>query len=192
MPPNPRPPSRYQLHVLNWENCLRCELGEQRDRICLARGTVPCDVLFIGEAPGVSENVIGSPFVGPAGKLLDDIIARSVPENLRNAFTNLVACFPREAKEAKTNEPEPEHIKACAPRLAEFINLSAPRLVVCVGTLSQKWVGVLRDGLGLGDVRLTGIVHPAAILRANIAQRGLAVQKCIVTIANAVEEVFNV
>jgi DNA polymerase len=55
-----------------------------------ARGHVPCDILIIGEAPGASEDIIGRPFVGPAGILLDDILEKSLDPDIRVAMTNLV------------------------------------------------------------------------------------------------------
>lgn len=183
----------WQRHVERWRSCGGCDLCAQRDRVVLARGKVPCDVLFIGEAPGESENVLGQPFVGPAGKLLDQIVERALQslelkEEPRIAFTNLVACFPRDAKKAGTNEPDAAEIKACSKRLEEFIGLCAPRQVVCVGLLSSKWVNNMRVQLRLGDVPLAHVVHPAAILRMPAAQQAFAIQKCMVTIASAVKD----
>lgn len=66
----------YQLHVQNWVGCTRCPLAAGRKRVCLVRGSLPCDVLFVGEAPGESEDVLGAPFKGPAGRLLDSVIGR--------------------------------------------------------------------------------------------------------------------
>lgn len=173
----------WQLHVERWSECQDCILCTQRDRIVLARGKVPCDVLLIGEAPGDSENVIGQPFVGPAGKLLDQIVERSVPPTLRVAMTNLVACFPKEAKEIGTNEPEDAEILACRRRLTEFIAICRPRLTVTVGKLADQWLPPDER-----ERRSTvTIVHPAAVLRMPLAQQGFAVQKCIVVIATAVE-----
>lgn len=70
--------TRYQLHVQNWKDCDRCFLSKRRSRVCHLRGKVPCDVLFVGEAPGKSEDVLGKPFVGPAGQLLDRIVADAI------------------------------------------------------------------------------------------------------------------
>jgi uracil-DNA glycosylase len=94
----------FQLHVNRWGDCQQCELHRVRHKVVLARGRVPCDVLFIGEAPGASEDVLGLPFVGPAGHMLDYIIERSIGEHnelrkekglpgLRVAMTNLVCCM---------------------------------------------------------------------------------------------------
>lgn len=183
--------SRFQLHVHTWQNCQLCALCNQRSHIVLARGTVPCDVLFIGEAPGQSEDVLGKPFIGPAGKLLDQIIETAWRDSnsvATRAFTNLVACFPKNAKDKKVNEPEPEEIKACEKRLAEFVGLCSPKLAVCVGKLSSTWVHKMRNGLGLEDTKLIDIFHPAAILRAGIQNQGLAVQKCVLTLTEALED----
>ena len=207
-------------HVEKWKDCQRCPLGQQRSNICLARGTVPCDVLFIGEAPGVSEDTFGLPFVGPAGQLLDQIILRTIPSPdlsiwdrlgmhlstpwwvvldtakeqglvimetvwITHALTNLVACFPRNAKTIGENEPEYDEILECQPRLIEFVNLAQPKLIVCVGKLAANYVDH-------GDtVTCVDIDHPAYILRMSIAQRQMATQKCIVVLRNAVEDILN-
>lgn len=70
--------SLIQAHVDRWANCEGCHLWEGRRKVITWRGTVPCDVLFIGEAPGVSEDVIGFPFVGPAGGIMDKIVKEAL------------------------------------------------------------------------------------------------------------------
>src|SRR5678815_494689 len=114
----------WEDHVTKWRDCNECPLCEQRDNIVLARGTLPCDVLLVGEAPGDSENFLGQPFVGPAGCKLDYVIEAAwakAGSRLTYALTNLVACFPRLAKEAGDNEPTKSEIDACRPRLEEFM-----------------------------------------------------------------------
>lgn len=178
----------FAQHARRWSNCRACSLCEGRDKVVVARGKIPADILFIGEAPGESENVIGIPFVGPAGKLLDRIILEATGDSLRCAFTNLVCCIPRDEDGGKTAEPERESIIACEPRLREFIGIVNPRLVVCVGKLAAVNVRRARAGLGLGDTKLVDITHPAAILRGTFAARGIAIRTAVVTIANAVED----
>ena len=187
----------FARHRIKWNACTACPLCKTRLNVVLARGQVPCDILFIGEAPGASEDVIGQPFVGPAGRLLDDIIKASVPGctemskdgctevwccNYRIAFTNLVCCIP--VTGGDKNEPPLESIKACAPRLVEFMVLCRPKLIVTVGKLSDKWAGRATEGMPLP--KWASIVHPAAILRMDSAQRGLAVQRCVATLGDAV------
>lgn len=170
-------------HVEDWKDCQRCPLAKQRDRICLARGTMPCDVLFIGEAPGMSEDAMGLPFKGPAGDLLDQIIARALPQGTTCLLTNLVACYPREAKERGDNEPERGEIMGCRPRLVELANLCQPKLVVTVGGLAENYVKPICTGPHVS------IVHPAHILaRMPAAQKGFAVNKCVAQISCALEE----
>lgn len=173
----------WQQHVERWRGCQGCELHQRRKRVVLARGSVPCDVLFVGEAPGASEDAIGAPFVGPAGKLLDEIIeeAMSGLPPLRIAFTNLVCCIPRGEDWEKIGEPGKEHIAACRKRLEEFVALARPRLIVLVGSLAKRH----SSGL-VGSRSWAEIDHPAFIMRMNEAQRGLARQRAEVRIRNAV------
>lgn len=173
---------------------------------CFARGTVPSDILFIGEAPGESENALGAPFVGPAGRLLDRIIARALSpwqlpgtegptyNSLTWAFTNLVLCIPRDADGHKDGKPDDEAVRACQPRLLEMIEVAHPRLIVCVGNLARDFVA---DQGYKFAIRLpkfvekaVSIKHPSYILQSNIAQQGLLVQEAAVTVETAVVDLF--
>jgi len=186
----------WKDHVLKWCDCQECPLSEQRENIVLARGTIPCDVLFVGEAPGDSENLIGQPFVGPAGFVLDRIVAAAKAQAnarvLTTAYTNLVACFPKLAKEAGDNEPTRLEIDACRDRLEEFISIARPRLVVAVGKLAEDNLPLAVRAGGTVEKhatvdRWTSITHPAAILRMPLAQRDMAVQRCVVILSSAME-----
>ncbi len=184
--------SPFQLHVQKWTGCTRCHLCEGRDRVVIARGSIPCDVLFIGEAPGESENILGKPFVGLAGKLLDRMVT-SVETRVRCfswCMGNLVGCFPREAKKAGYNEPDDEAIEKCKPKLQELVKMADPKLIVAVGRLAKDWLepGYKHSVKLHRIIKMVSITHPAAILRANIAQQGLMIQKCVVTLSNAIEE----
>lgn len=170
-----------QKHLTSWQDCKRCALAKQRRKIVLLKGQVPCDVAFVGEAPGASEDVLGKPFVGPAGHLLDKIVASAVPPNVRLAFTNLVACFPREQKEAGVNAPPKEAISVCSLRLKELLQLCKPSFIVAVGDLARK-------NLSFASEPVVPIVHPAAILRMDVSQRGLAIKRCVVSINTAIQE----
>jgi uracil-DNA glycosylase family 4 len=180
-------------HVAKWHHCTACPLHKQRHRIVLGRGTVPCDVLFIGEAPGESEDTEGKPFWGKSGGLLDDILRRVIPryDPLTNAgvptwaMTNLVACYPREAKTTGDGQPDHEEIMTCRERLVDFINVCQPRLVVTVGTLATAYLNFTRS------VQTIDIDHPAYILRMPRAQKNMATQKCIVVLRNALEDMLR-
>lgn len=174
-------------HVARWKDCTACPLCSQRDRIVLGRGQVPCDVVFVGEAPGASEDALGEPFVGPAGKVMDQIIERAMPPSVTYALTNLVCCFPREAKARGDNEPEHSEILACRTRLEEFIDVANPRLVVCVGTLAQEYLPPYWEGPRVD------IIHPAATFppRMPRVQAQFAIQHAIVKLRCAVESVVQ-
>src|SRR5258706_549823 len=108
----------WKLFQARWKNGCDSSLCPNARRICLARGKIPCDILFIGEAPSVSSDVIGRPFIGPTGNVLDDIIRRSVPKDVRCAFTNVVGCMPKDpGNKSKAIPPSDEAILACRPRL---------------------------------------------------------------------------
>ncbi len=187
----------YERHRRKWSQCTRCLLKDCRHRVVLVRGTsLPCKVLFCGEAPGISEDAIGLPFVGPAGKLMDRIIERScrrleqgdgkeVWMTVSYALTNLVACLPLEPDgQDKRPEPPEEVILACRPRLLEIVDLAQPKLVVCVGRLAAKWLPEeVRN-----SYRVIEVIHPAAILRMDLEfQKQMAIRRCIVAITEAVE-----
>ena len=203
--------TRFQLHLRDWKDCKRCSLCKTRTQVVLARGSVPCEILFIGEAPGFSEDALGRPFVGPAGQLLDDIIRHASPHCLeqrevngmliptyiperRIAFTNLVCCIPKGKDGSKTAEPDHDDIMACQSRLYEFVSLCQPRMIVTVGKLAEEYVGgpyksALRVPAGIKVVR---IMHPAAILRTVTANQSLLRQKCIVQITKALQSLDEV
>ena len=173
----------WQKHVERWKNCTGCEYSKCRQQVVLARGSIPCDVLFVGEAPGASEDALGKPFIGPAGKLLDDIIRQAwcdLEDEISCAFTNLVACIPLDDGVSKYSEPSKESIQACTTRLVEFVELCQPKRVVAVGKLAEKY-------LGAREVHDIGIVHPAAIMRADVSQQGLAIKQCVLALRDLAE-----
>lgn len=176
---------RWNLYKEKWKDCKACELCDTRERIVLGRGKIPCDILFVGEAPGTSENLLGKPFIGPAGHLLNEIIELSVPNNIRLAFTNLIGCIPLDENLNKVKQPHKEHIKACRPRLVEFVELCNPKAFVYVGKLSEKEFPKIVE---VGDRLSTSIIHPAAILRADNSQKGLSIQLCCVRLQDLCDD----
>lgn len=179
--------SRYTIHKEKWKACTLCNLCERRKRVVLCRGKLPAPILFIGEAPGPSEDVLGIPFCGPAGKLLDQIISRTIDSQWDYAMTNLVACIPKDETNTKFAEPPPEAIKACEKRLEELILMCNPKLIIAVGELANKWLPKMQVMDWMWTGTFVCIQHPAAILRADIMQRGLLIQRCIATLEDALE-----
>lgn len=188
---------KYAEHKAKWSQCTLCSLCNERTRVVLARGKIPSPILFIGEAPGDSEDVIGKPFVGPAGQLLDSIIEQAIDGKYDYAMTNLVACIPK--FDGNKGEPEKEHIEACSERLGEFVNMANPRVIVLVGALASKWIKgqaqfggrydwEYESGVEKPIINFVQIAHPAFILRMNIAARPLEIKRAVATIAEAIED----
>ena len=176
-----KPAITWTRHKIKWSTCVRCELSECRNHVVLARGKLPAEVLIVGEAPGASEDVLGRPFVGPAGKLLDSIIeeAEVVSCKPSKVFTNLVGCIPKDDGGNKAHEPPRDSLLACGPRLQELTEIARPKGIIMVGKLPQKWCPKLIDY----DFEMSlDIVHPAAILRMDVSQQGLAIQRTTIQI----------
>ena len=160
----------------------------------MARGHIPADIMFIGEAPGDSEDSIGVPFVGPAGKDryfgLNRIIQVSVPRKYRYCITNVLGCIPKGSDGKKTTDWKSPKVKGpiitCRPRLLSLLAITKPRLVVCVGSVSRQYIP--ENYLENRGIPFVEIIHPAAILRLDVSQKTLAVKRAIITVADAVEE----
>jgi len=188
-------------HINKWKNCEECDLCYARDKVVLYKGTVPCDVLLLGEAPGVSENTLGEPFIGPAGHLLDSALewALDCPwevSEIKLAFTNVIACIPREiAYDAsgryvekvgsKVSEPPKDAVEACSERLREFHQIAQPAKVILIGKVAEKYAPKYLD-LKIEDT--IAITHPAAILRASQAHQALAYQRLCIQLRDLFEE----
>ena len=183
--------SRYSDHVKKWKDCELCELCNYRKRVVFSRGKIPCEVLYIAESPGDSENNLGrQPLIGPAGLLLDSLsnhAERVAGYEPRQAYFNLVGCFPKipklvDGREKKVKrEPNKEEIEACSDRLKEFYEIAKPQAIVSLGALSHKWVPKI---LGHNESWTVNMMHPAGILKAPISQKGLAIQRCEVQLAD--------
>ena len=179
----------FQLHVQRWSNCTRCSYHRGRQNVVLARGVLPCTVLIIGEGPGASEDILGQPFKGPAGNLLQNIVDASLG-GVRWAMTNIVACVPNEDG-IKIGPPDHEQCRACAPRLQELVDMANPRLVVAVGDVAETWLdqGMKhRSATFKRGVKSVVIEHPSHMLRKNEMMKTLAAQRATVQIRTAVED----
>ena len=177
----------FQKFVSRWGECKGCDLSKTRNKIVLARGKVPADILFIGEAPGPSEDTLGIPFIGPAGKLLDEWIGMTVEGRYSYCLTNLVCCMPKGEDGHKIEMPDDKMVKACSTRLSEFVMICQPQLIVMVGALATKFLPNMFGCLGKGGrCPMVSIIHPAAILRMDISKQGLAIQRTVVTLEDAI------
>jgi DNA polymerase len=162
--------------------CRRCPLGAVRIKSVPGVGSPEARVLFIGEGPGFEEDRRGEPFVGPAGELLDRILAAIGLSRQTVYIANMVKCHPMKDSrrpEARGNDrpPAPEEMAACRPHLDEQIRILAPRCIVALGAVaarallgSEAPIGRLRGTWAEyrdGDlaVRVLPTYHPAALLR---------------------------
>lgn len=134
---------QFPQHVADWADCERCHLHDHATLHVLTRGTLPCELLFVGEAPGVSEDSIGKPFVGRSGKVLDALIAETPPAyNYRIGITNIIACFPLDTEQLpKRTFRKPRMLEAlkCRPRLTEVFRMAKPQAVIFLGETAQEY-----------------------------------------------------
>lgn len=189
----------YKEHQAKWKDCVNCDLCASRQKVVFLRGTIPCEVLFIAEAPGFSEDVIGKPMVGPAGKLMDHIIEQVsktiAPSTVSWAITNLVSCIPLGDDGAKTAEPSDESIHECSKKLYELITIAKPKAIIFVGKLAAKHVSPIEIKLRRNeppiseDSLYTSIDHPAFILRSDISFQELLIQRAVATVTDVFTEI---
>jgi DNA polymerase len=157
--------------------CTGCELYRRATQTVFGEGTTPAPVMLVGEQPGHEEDLTGRPFVGPAGRLLDEALAESGIDRRRVYVTNVVKHFkwePRGKRRIHT-KPSAAEITACRPWLDAEIALVQPRVLVCLGaTAAQALLGrQFRVSRERGQFvasplapRVLATVHPSAILRS--------------------------
>jgi DNA polymerase len=155
--------------------CTACALHRERTQAVFARGTGSSGLCFIGEGPGADEDAQGYPFVGPAGQLLDRMIAAMGLEREEVYVCNIVKCRP-----PKNRKPEPDEMRTCSPYLLEQIELVAPRVIVALGATAVQGLLGTTEGitrlrgtwkLYQGRIPVMPTFHPAFLLRTPSAKR---------------------
>ena len=156
-------------------NCNRCGLARTRFKVVPGEGAEDAEIVFIGEAPGWHENQQGRPFVGPAGKLLDELLASIGLERSRVYIANVIKCRPPDNR-----DPLPTEIEACAPFLERQLQVIRPRLIVTLGRYSMskyfpgesisKVHGTFRR---VGSTLCYAMYHPAAALHQPALRQAL-------------------
>ena len=112
-------------------NCVDCTLSVGRTRAVPGEGATKVDLMLIGEGPGFYEDREGKPFVGPAGRFLEELL-ESIGVSRRDVFiTNMVKCRP-----PNNRDPLPEEISSCSKYLDNQIRLLAPKVIVTLGRFS--------------------------------------------------------
>ena len=148
-------------------DCQRCPLAASRTLLVYGVGRPDADVMFIGEGPGRNEDLKGEPFVGAAGKLLDELLA-SIGLHREDVYiANIVKCRP-----PNNRDPEPIEIETCTPFLREQIRLIDPTVIVTLGKFATQYI--LSTDIGITRLRgrrheadgrtVLPIFHPAAAL----------------------------
>ena len=148
--------------------CTRCSLCETRHNVVFGVGPKTADVMFIGEGPGEQEDLQGEPFVGPAGKLLDDMMAIIDLDRSNSYIANMVKCRP-----PKNRDPLPDEQDNCIEWLREQTRLMRPKIIVCLGRIAAKRIidpqfRITRQHgtwVQKGGICMTAIYHPSALLR---------------------------
>ena len=161
--------------MLSWDeleesclNCRQCPLCQTRNHVVFGVGQKDAEIMFIGEGPGEQEDLLGEPFVGPAGRLLDEMLSIIDLDRTKVYIANIVKCRP-----PGNRDPHDEEQDACISYLRCQVALIKPKIIVCLGRVAAKRVidpeyritrshGTWCDRNG---VWLTAIYHPSALLR---------------------------
>ena len=150
------------------ECCQACSLFETRNNCVFGDGNRHAKLLFVGEAPGDNEDKTGKPFVGRAGKLLDEFLCAVGLSREDVYIANILKCRP-----PKNRDPLPSEESACIDFLRRQVELIKPQMIVCLGRISamklikpdfkitrEHGVFFEKDG-----VLMTAVYHPALLLR---------------------------
>ena len=149
-------------------DCRQCNLCETRNHVVFGVGPEETPILFVGEGPGQQEDLQGEPFVGPAGKLLDDMLS-IIDLSRRNCYiTNIVKCRP-----PRNRDPLEMEQQACIGYLRKQTLLLKPRILVCLGRIAatrliDEQLRITRDHgkwFQKGGIWMMALYHPSALLR---------------------------
>ncbi len=147
--------------------CHACSLADARTQTVFGDGDPHARVMIIGEAPGKNEDLQGKPFVGAAGKYLQELLALAHLEREQVFIANVLKCRP-----PSNRDPKPEEIQLCAPFLRMQTRAIDPEFIVTLGNFATKFI--LKTDVGIthlhGQLHQTGkfkvlpVYHPAAAL----------------------------
>ena len=148
--------------------CRKCALSKSRTNFVFGTGNPDADIMLIGEAPGAEEDKTGVPFVGRAGKLLNDILKAINLTREEIYIANILKCRP-----PKNRDPHPEERDSCMPYLLKQIDLIKPKMILCLGRIAantllgtNQSLTKLRENVHeFHGVTMMATFHPAALLR---------------------------
>ena len=148
--------------------CTNCELSQNRTQVVFGVGRKDAEIMFIGEGPGEQEDLQGEPFVGPAGKLLDDMLSIIDLDRTKVYIANIVKCRPPHNRDPKEEEQD-----ACIGYLRRQTALIKPKIIVCLGRIAAQKIiypefRITKEHgtwINRNGVWMTAIYHPSALLR---------------------------
>ena len=154
--------------------CTRCALSQSRINTVFGVGNTDADWMIIGEAPGAEEDRQGEPFVGRAGKLLDQMLFAIGQSRERVFIANILKCRP-----PNNRDPKPDEAAACREYLEQQIALVRPRIILAVGRIAAQNLLGSDDPVGrmrgraheLNGIPLVVTYHPAYLLRSPTQKR---------------------
>lgn len=161
--------------MLTWEelerectDCRKCQLCNRRNNMVFGVGRKNADIMFIGEGPGEQEDLQGIPFVGPAGKLLDDMMSIIDLDRTKVYIANIVKCRP-----PGNRDPLDQEQDACIGYLRNQVALVKPKIIVCLGRIAARRIidadyRITREHgtwVNRNGIWMTAIYHPSALLR---------------------------
>ena len=133
-------------HIDGWKNCTLCSIGANSSHRIMYRGSVPADILVIGEAASDIDIVLNKPFSGPPGKLITKLLDEAFADkDYWICMTYSVICPPCLPPQHKIRQPTDNEIRNCSDRLQEFYNIVKPDHVVAVGRVAEKAIKRLRS-----------------------------------------------
>ena len=156
------------------ESCTACTLSATRTKVVFGTGSSDAELMFIGEAPGKNEDLQGEPFVGAAGRLLNQLLEEAGIARQRVYIANVIKCRP-----PSNRNPEPDEVAACEPFLFRQVETIRPKVIVALGTFaaqallrSQEPISRLRGRLyDYHGATLVPTFHPAYLLRNQASKR---------------------
>jgi uracil-DNA glycosylase family 4 len=159
------------------QGCKRCKLsGLGRSQVVFGTGNPSASIMFVGEAPGFYEDQQGEPFVGAAGKLLNELLRSAGLSRTDVYIANVIKCRP-----PNNRDPEPDEVETCKPFLFQQIEMIAPKLVCTLGnwatqTLLERKVPITKvrgQAFRHKDLVIFPLLHPAAALHQGGLQEPL-------------------
>lgn len=151
-------PVSLRKDILSCKKCFLSTVRRKNRTPVIGRGSIPADILFIGEGPGVSEELMGIPFIGMAGTLLDKMLLSALDMSVSYYITNCVLCRPTDIKNGQNRPPNITEVLKCKQHVLNIYDIVKPKIVVFVGRVAEKYYKS-------EFVDTMFIYHPAFLLR---------------------------